>query len=298
MFNDERKADKFFQYINSQHPSIKFTCEKEVDGKLPFLDVLLTLSESLKFETRVYHKKTYTGLLTNYFSFTPSSYKIGLIRSLIDRIYKINNSWHGFHLDCKEFKHTMQKNSFPKTIVEKVMKQYLDSKFEPPTNTTNITPRYYKLPFIGRYSSVTQQRLNKIVNKYCKEGVSIKLVFTPFKIGSLFSLKCAVPYDLKSYVVYKFSCAGCNACYIGETTRHIATRIHEHLNTDKTSQVYKHLHSHSSIDCKSKCNSDCFTLLDSASTRYQLKIKESMHIEWEKPSLNKQVKSYKTSICI
>ena len=39
----------------------------------------------------VFRKKTYTGLLTNYFSFTPFQYKLGLIKTLIDGAYKINN---------------------------------------------------------------------------------------------------------------------------------------------------------------------------------------------------------------
>ena len=36
-----------------------------------------------------------------------------------------------------------------------------------------------------------------------------------------------------------------------------------------------------------------FKILDSASTRFQLKIKEAVHILWEQPSLNSQVKHLK-----
>ena len=31
--------------------------------------------------------------------------------------------------------------------------------------------------------------------------------------------------SLKSSVVYKFTCAGCESQYVGETSRHLATRI-------------------------------------------------------------------------
>ena len=34
----------------------------------------------------------------------------------------------------------------------------------------------------------------------------------------------------------------------------------------------------------------CFKILDSAPTKYQVKLKESMYIKWEKPDLNQQVK--------
>ena len=38
----------------------------------------------------------------------------------------------------------------------------------------------------------------------------------------------------------------------------------------------------------SLCTEGCFEILDSASTSFQLKIKEAMHILWEQPSLNFQ----------
>ena len=77
--------------------------EKEVDQRLPFLDVLIDNSHSQSPITMVYRKKTYTGLLTNYFSFSSLSYKLGRIRTLVDRTYKINNTWQGSqHLDHLE----------------------------------------------------------------------------------------------------------------------------------------------------------------------------------------------------
>ena len=73
--------------------------EKEAHHELPFLDVLVDNTDPISFLTRVYRKKTFTGLLTNYFSFTSYSYKAGLISTLIDRAYKINNTWLGLHED-------------------------------------------------------------------------------------------------------------------------------------------------------------------------------------------------------
>ena len=45
--------------------------------------------------------RTLSGLLTNYFSFAPLSFKLGLVRTSVDRVYKIKNSWLGFHGDIK-----------------------------------------------------------------------------------------------------------------------------------------------------------------------------------------------------
>ena len=64
LFHSEHDAVIFFDYINSRHPNIRFTMEKELNRKLPFLDVLIDNSDTNSFLTRVYRKKTFTGLLT------------------------------------------------------------------------------------------------------------------------------------------------------------------------------------------------------------------------------------------
>ena len=104
---------------------------------------------------------------------------------------------------------------------------------------------------------------------------------------NMFSVKDPVPSGLRAGVVYKFFCAGCSACYVGETTRHFSTRVREHTFSDRTSHVFKHLQN--SEHCRTLCSNDCFSILDHASTTFQLKIKEAIHIQWEKPTLNHQL---------
>ena len=104
----------------------------------------------------------------------------------------------------------------------------------------------------------------------------------------MFSVGDPIPNTLRSQVVYKFACAGCHTCYVGETTRHFGTRAREHLLSDRHSRIYKHLQG--SESCKNLCSFYCFSIVDSALTNFQLKIKEALHIEWEQPALNKQLK--------
>ena len=139
---------------------------------------------------------------------------------------------------------------------------------------------YFKFPFIWPFSQCNPK----------------EIVFTSFKIGSLFSPKDPIPRDFRTRVVYKFSCAGCNSCYVGETTRHLVTRTREHLLGDKASHVYKHLKENKA--CRAVCNKDAFEVLDNAPTDYQLKIKEAIHIKWENPSLNSQVKHLNLKLSI
>ena len=133
------------------------------------------------------------------------------------------------------------------------------------------------------------------IKEICKD-FSLKIIFRPFKVGDLFSAKDAIPKLLRSFVVYKFVCPGCNVCYIGETTRHLSTRIEEHLEKDKKSHIFKHLDE--KHYCKILSTPDCFQIIDSASSKFRLKLKEEMHITWTKPSLNRQLKHVSISITV
>ena len=143
----------------------------------------------------------------------------------------------------------------------------IPSETEPNKSKENI--QYFNLPFIVKFSKFTENKLQKLTKQF-------KIVFSTFKLSSLFSTKDKVPYGLKSYVIYKLLCAGCNASYVGETYRHISTRTHEHLETDKSSNIYQHLLKNS--HCKSICDENCFSISDLARTKYTLKLKEGIYI--------------------
>ena len=138
-------------------------------------------------------------------------------------------------------------------------------------------------------------RLIGFVN-FIVKVLSIKIILTPFKVADMFNVKDPIPKSLKSFVVYKFVCPDCNACYIGETIRHLSSRIKEHLETDKKSHIFECLVNDET--CKAFSTENCFAIIDSAATPFRLKLKEAMHIIWKKPSLNKQQKHVSISITV
>ena len=100
MFEPEFDAEIFYTYLNTKRKSMKFTYEKQIENKLPFLDILIIENENL--QTSVFHKKNYTGLLFNYFSFVPDFYKYGLIKTLtliwvgfLGGCFEIGRGWGG-----------------------------------------------------------------------------------------------------------------------------------------------------------------------------------------------------------
>ena len=115
LFHNEQDAMKFLSYFNSRHLNIRFTFETQLNGKFSFLDVLVDNSGASCI-TSIYHKSTYTGLLTNFLSFTCFKYKVGLIYTLVDRILKINTTTTGREKDLQQLSITLQRNSFPLAI--------------------------------------------------------------------------------------------------------------------------------------------------------------------------------------
>ena len=81
--------------------------------------------------------------------------------------------------------------------------------------------------------------------------------------------------------------------------------------SDKSSHIYKHLQE--SETCKNSCSAESFTILDYATSKFQIKIKEALYViplnsininlivneckpKWDNPSLNRQLKQLDLSL--
>ena len=188
--------------------------------------------------------------------------------------FKICNNWNSCHNDIENIKSNLIKNAYPPFLIDKVIKKYLDYKFS--SNQSQLKDisdiHYFKLPYIGYFSHHNKYKLSKLWKEFCKENFNIKLVFNSFKIKNHFSYKDPIPNDLKSFLVYKFTCASCSSSYIGETCRHFKTTIEEHIKKDNKSQYFKHLHS--TAICLDSFDSLCLKTIDKANSKFALKLKK------------------------
>ena len=141
-----------------------------------------------------------------------------------------------FHNDIKNLSEILKRNMFPKCLLTNQLKVIL-VRLELQEKTLPNVKRtsncfFYKLPYIGYYSSYTKRKIPSIINEYC-EDLNVKIIFPPFKLSTMLSPNDFVPDSLKSPVVYQFTCASCGARYIGETNRH--------FNTSLSGQTFPHL---------------------------------------------------------
>ena len=190
-------------------------------------------------------------------------------------------------MTLENIKYNLVKNTYPPFSIDKVIKKYLDYKFSSNQNQLKDKSdvQYFRLSYIGNLSHHVKHKLSK----FCKENINSKLVFHSFKIKTYFSYKNPVPDDYNSFLVYRFTCASCSSSCIGETCCHFKTRIEEHNKKDNNSHIFKHLHSTAS--CFGSYNSLFFFFkkkIDKANSKFHLKIKEALDVNWRKPNLNVQ----------
>ena len=214
----------------------------ENDNSIPFLDVLVTHDDT-GFSTSLYRKKTYTSLYSDFDSLAPDKYKTNLISVLIFRAFQICSSYVRFHQEITRIKDILCKNRFPKTLINRIIKSFLDKKYE--TKTKEKVPENEKdvvifcMLYLGHYSLQVKTKLNKLV-KRCYPDIDFKVIFRCHRlIISYFPFKDRLSTLLCSGVVYKLECPDCNPRYYRKTSRHLATRGREHLGVNKVGKKIK-----------------------------------------------------------
>ena len=107
-----------------------------------------------------------------------------------------------------------------------------------------------------------------------------KVIMTLRKLKTVLpSLKAPVEKSLKSGVVYEICCSRCNSRYVGQSSRHLTTRIKEH------SRVSAPVGSHF-LQCGVKLTLDDVKILATSQTLKHLMILEAIFINDTKPVLN------------
>ena len=104
-----------------------------------------------KFITSVFRKPTFTGLSSNFSSFTPLLYKINLIKTLLFKSYNICSNFLLIHDEFIFIRKFLLHNSYKNNIIERCIKIFLNNKNNG-KSLHSYPPKlklYFKLPFYG-----------------------------------------------------------------------------------------------------------------------------------------------------
>ena len=285
------KANELMRVLNSKHPNIEFTMEKETNNELPFLDVLIK-RDTDSFQTGMYRKATFTGTYMNWKSLTPRSYKIGLIRCLLTRAFRICSTEKLFREEISNIKKILLKNSYPAKLVSNNIRDFIrKNKAEKQVVELAQKPKVYLvLPYFTGADDL-KRRITDLVHDSFPQ-VDFRLMFKAHDtLGNHFNFKDKTSKEMVSKIVYRLNCLDCEKFYVGQSIRHLGKRKEEHMG-DINSSVCKHAKSGHRIDWEN------IEILDKAKDRWRLLLKEMLHINKLKPQLNIQKSSKLFSLII
>ena len=295
LFRSESHVKKFLRYLNTRHDNMNFTYECESEDQLPFLDVLVS-REAGHLVTSLYRKPTFSGLYTNFSSFISEKYKSGLIFCLLFRIFNLTVDWSKFHEEVKFLSDIFRKNQYPQHFFDRCTKIFLNRKLNPDSvGRVEKQKLIISLPFVGRYSNDLKKKLTALAS-HLSSDFKICVVWKSRRtLRTFFSFKDRLPMHLRSKILYRFACDGCNSIYIGKTKRYFLVRAYEHLglswrtggkltyNPRQKNNTAVLNHINQSDRC---CGTlDSFEIIGGARNDFFLRIKESLLIKKIKPTL-------------
>ena len=214
------------------------------------------------------------------------------------RTFHIASDFSKFNEDVQILKEILNKNHFPKILIDKCIKIFLNRRYTQRINEVGVAKKelFLVLPYLGKSSVALRSQLQSYIHKnisFCK----VKVIFkSPIRLNSFFHFKDKIPPCLRSNVVYKFTCGSCNATYYGETCRHLKVRAGEHsgispltgkrTNSKISTAVKDHM-----LICDYKVDFEDFEVLTLCNNAFFLKIKESLLISRDQPVLNRNESS-------
>ena len=193
----------------------------------------------------------------------PDSYKKGLIFTLLHRAFVLCCDWNKFHAEVTFLKDIFRKNAFPGFFTDRCVKVFLDKIFVARKVVLIVPKKELKicLPFFGKQSLNLRTKLSKLISKnfpFCK----LQVIFSSNnRLRSFFNFKDKVPISVRSHILYRYTCDGCNAIYLGKTRHHYGVRVFEHLGisllTHKKYTYNPRNSNNSAILNHINCNSMC-----------------------------------------
>ena len=298
LFKCNSHVDLFLNYVNSQHPNIKFTCDKEKDSTLPFLDINIKKEES-EFITSIYRKPTFTGLFSKYYAFSPKQNKENLIYTLTVRAFHISSNFFKLDVELQFLKTILQKNGYPLSFIEYSIGKMLKKLYNCEEKLNYDVPKakvYFSTFYLGEISKQLSNDIKKIVSQSYPQ-VNLLIIFkTHSTIGGQFSFKDKQPQMNRSNLIYRYTCQCCKEFYIGKTDRHLGQRIAEHTGVSaRTGKPFANRPKSDIFDHCQKCQTEVlpenFSIEDTHISKNGLNILESLHQKVKKPTIGIQQQS-------
>ena len=163
--------------------------ELEENGKLPFLGMEI-IRNSTRLDRKVYRKPTDTGLLLHYYSHVDMKYKHPLLKTMLNRAFKLSSNWQFFHQECEHLKEIFSRLHYSDPLIQNTIRFFVEMKVtgsvRPPQQAGEIPVRI-PLPFKDqRSANKLREQLSDLSRKINTE---VHPVFTSHKIKNELKLR-------------------------------------------------------------------------------------------------------------
>ena len=231
VFKKNLNIDNFLDVINNLVPSIKFTTEIEVNGKIPFLDTLVHRSSN-EFKYSIYRKPTNNLTYVHYFSGHTLNVKRSVFQSMFLRALRVCSP-EFFDEEIAIIKSIGEKLCYPDHFLERchdfAKKTFYNQESKPKTCYKNILC----LPYHENFSHLVAilKRIDiTVVFKFAKTIRNVLIKNSP---------------EDSNNIIYSIHCNSCRIPYIGQTTKGIDQRINQHKQNVRrgmlNSGIFMHL---------------------------------------------------------
>ena len=279
-------SKELLEKVNSLHKNLQFTLENvDENGELAFLDMSICVNKEKNISCKWYRKPTDTSTILNFRSCAPLQHKKNIIQGTVHRLFRCTSDWKSFDEALKTNQEIWFKNQYPESWTARIVNETLETlivgkqKLKDNTSVENPTEKrkHDDIPtFLMQYRGNLSVRLKQKLQKISR----LNVIFTTRKLKTCVpSLKSSFDKDLKSHVVYEISCSGCESTYVGQTCRHVTTRIAEHQKLD--SPVGLHV-----SNCCGAAKAFTWRVIDQSTDTEKLITIEALHIRQRKPKIN------------
>ena len=249
-------AQHFHEHLNRQNADIQFTKEIEENGKIPFLDCLVTRDNN-KLKTTIYRKPTHTDRSLDRSSYNPTSHKATTIRTLTRRAQLVCDSPDSLQDETDYLNNVFSNNNYNTDFVRRNSHSNTDSNTQ--TNSGPVTTA--TIPYIRGTSETIARTLQPYnIRVAHKPTTTLRRLLTNVKDKDK-------PGDRQG-AVYKIKCCDYQASYIGETGRNLSTLETEQKRATRNGDVNNHFAEHH-LKTKHQIDWDSATCITSSSAYYQ-----------------------------
>lgn len=280
------------------HSSLKFTFESNNNGKLPFLDVLVTTEEN-RYTTTVYTKPTNEGLCLNGRSECPKRYLNSVIDAYARRALSHCTTWQDTHQELDRASQVLANNGFKDCDVNQRFKRAIDRWYNDQDNPIpNENPKGQIKIFYGAIMHSNYREEEKAMKNIIKRNVKpvednteidLVIYYKNNKTKNLIMKNNPRPIndEMKRHnVVYHFQCPVGGCCphtYVGRTTTRLSKRLSCHL---QEGAIFNHfMQEHGRRPSRNEVTGNT-KILYNAPDVCRLSFMEALLIYVKKPTLN------------